>query len=335
VITEGDVSPTTLVARMLWPPWRHDLYETLGTLSNTTTLMNAINRAAAMAQASAMQLRQIVETMVAEGHEELGDAFIYNPNMSEEYLLELCDRGVLTSALGHRAGPRSLLMRMCEVHQYLESILTLGLEFYRDPAVPPDEFAAFVRRYRNVSGGKLLRALAEIDPDSTLKQIAYEDMLGAWSTARDFGWQAAGFHARHLANAANGDADQLARFLDRHTDAQVLALLLESCVPDPARSELLESRARHSADPRVSDALQRREHRRDASSPSLDAEAAAELAATGAPDVLVLLAANPRTPRPILRELSCLRASHGARAIRNAATHTLRLTRRAEGRPEL
>jgi hypothetical protein len=326
VITPDDVSPVTLVARMLRPPWRHDLYQALGSLNNTATLRNAIDHAAVVAAASATELRQIVETVVAEGHEELGNGFIDNPNMSEEYLLELCDRGVLTSALGHRTGPRSLLMRMCEVHRYQESILTLGLEFYRDPTVPPEEFAGFVRRYRDVSGGRLLRALAEIDPDSTLKQTLYEDTLRSSSTVTDLGWQAAGFHARHLANAASSDADQLARFLDRYADAQVLVLLLESCVPDPVRSELLETRARDSADPRVSDALQRREHRRDASSPFLDAEEAAVLAATGAPDVLVLLAANPRTPRPILRELSCLRASHGARTIRNAATHTLRRT---------
>ncbi|MGW1991312.1 hypothetical protein [Embleya sp. NPDC001921] len=330
-MTEDDVSPATLIAGMARPSWRRDLYLTLDTPNNTTPLRNAIARAAATAAVSAPELRRIVETLVAEGHEDLGTGFLDNPNMSEAYLLRLCDRGVLIGALGHRAGPRSLLLRMCEVHRYPESVLTVGLEFYRDPSVRPEEFAAFVRRYHDVSGGSLLRALAEIDPDSTLKQTAYEDILGTAST--DLAWNAVAFHARDLANAEAGDVGRLARFLDRHPHAHVLALLLESPVPDPARNELLESRARASTDPHVADALRRREHRRLASSPSLDAEAAAALAAGDAPDVLVLLAANPRTPRPILRELSRQRASEGARAIRKAATDTLRRTSSAERPP--
>ncbi|MEU2672650.1 hypothetical protein ABZ622_28030 [Streptomyces sp. NPDC007164] len=334
MIIEDDLNPMTLVAGLLRPAWRHDLYRTLDTPDDNTALRNAIDRAASGAETSAAQLRQIVETLVAEGQEWLGKGFVHNPNMSEEYLLELCDRGVLTGVLGHCAGPRSLLVRMCEVHRYPESVLTLGLGFYRDPDIRPDEFAAFVRRYRDVSGGWLLRALAEVDPDSTVKLAAYEAALDGAPAVGDAGRKAIAFHARHLANAASSDAGRLARFLDRHTDAQVLTLLLESCVPDPVRGELLESRARDSTDPSVSDALRRRKHRREASSPSLAPEAAAVLAATGAPDVLVLLAANPRTPPPILRELSAMRASHGARAIRDAATRTLHLARRAAGRPE-
>ncbi|MET9610160.1 hypothetical protein ABZZ17_34655 [Streptomyces sp. NPDC006512] len=331
MITEDDVDPATLAAGMLRPAWRHGLYRALEAQDHTAALTNALDRAAAVARASAAQLRQIVETVVREGHEELGRGFVHHPDISGEYLLELCDRGVLTDALGHRAGPRGLLVRMCEVHRYPEAVLTLGLELYRDPAVPPDEFAAFVRQYGGVSRGWLLRALAETDPDPALKLTAYEDALTTAAAAGDTGREAAGFHARYLATAPSGDAGRLARFLDRHPDAHVLALLLESSVPDPVRGELIAARARESADPRVSDALRRREQRREAASASLDAEAAAELAATGLADVLALLAANPRTPRPILRELSTRAASPGARAIRNAAAHTLRLTR---GHPE-
>ncbi|MCX4844268.1 hypothetical protein [Streptomyces sp. NBC_00893] len=228
MITEDDVNPVTLVAGMLRPAWRHDLYRTLDTPDDNTTLRNAIDRAASGAETFAAQLRRIVETLVAEGQEWLGNGFVHNPNMSEEYLLELCDRGVFTGVLGHLAGPRSLLVRMCEVHRYPESILTLGLGFYRDPDVRPDEFAAFVRRYRDVSGGWLLRALAETDPDSTVKLAAYEAALDGAQAVGDAGWKAIAFHARHLANAASSGADRLAWFLDRHTDAQVLALLRES-----------------------------------------------------------------------------------------------------------
>lgn len=334
MISEDDVSPATLVIRILQTSWRHALYQALDAPNDTATLASAVDRAAATAEATAAQLRRIVETLVAEGREELGSGFVYNPDISEEYLLELCDRGLLTSALGHRAGPRSLLARMCEVHRYPEAILTLGQELYRDPSVPPEEFVAFLRRYHDVSHGWLLRALAAIDPDSGLKQAAYQDMLAALPAEEGAAWSAVGFHARHLANAPTGDAEQLTRFLDRHDDAQVLALLLDSPVPDPARSELLESRAQCSADLRVADALRRRQQRRDASSPSLDAETAAALAVTEDADVLILLAANPRTPRPVLHELSTRRASHRARAIRNAATHTLRLTRQAGTHPE-
>ncbi|MFG1810447.1 hypothetical protein [Streptomyces sp. NPDC049040] len=336
MITEDDVNPATLVTDMLRPPWRHDLYQALEGPGDTAALVNAVARAAAAADASAAQLRGIVEAVVAEGYEELGCGFTGNAGMPEDYLLELCDRGVLIDELGHRPGPRSLLTRMCEVHRYEESILTLGLELYRDPRVPPDEFAAFVRRYGDVSDGRLLRALAEADPDSALKQTAYEDMLGASPTATDGGRKAAGFHARHLANAPGSDIDGLARFLDRYGDPQVLVLLLESRIRDPERGELVESRARDATDPMVSDALRRRKHRRDAAGPSLGSAAAAALAATGDPDVLLLLAANTRTPRSILHDLSGRRASRGARAIRNAATRTLLdLARRTEARPEI
>ncbi|WP_433890900.1 hypothetical protein [Streptomyces sp. CA-111067] len=328
LIAEDDVRPAVLVGGMLRASWRRELYRALGGSGDTVALWNAVERAAAVAEASGAQLREIVEAVVAEGYEELGSGFVGNPGIPEDYLLELCERGLLIDALGHRAGPRRLLARMCELHRYPEAVLTLGLELYRDPAVPPGEFAGFVGRYLYVSEGWLLRALAEATPDSALKQAMYEDALGAATSAH--ARQAAGVHARHLANEAGADAVQLARFLDRHPDAQVLVLPLDSRVPDPARSDLLESRARASADPRVREALRRREQRRDASGPSLDAEAAAVLAATGTPDVLLLLAANPRTPRPILRELSLRRTSPGARAIRSAAARTLRSQGRRE-----
>jgi hypothetical protein len=326
VITADDVDPTTLVAKALRPLWRHDLYRTLESADDTVPLWNAVHRAAAVAEASATQLRHVVDSVVAEGHEDVGGGFVHNPNMSEEYLLELCDRGVLTCELGHRRGPRALMERMCAVHRCPEAVLTLGLDLYRDPAVPPAEFAGFVHRYRDVSAGWLLRTLSEVTPDSPLKQAAYENALDATTTAGRV--RAAAYHARHLANEGSAGPEHLARFLDRHTGADVLVMLLDSPVPDRAHSELIESRARQSSDPRVSDALRRRRHRGKASSPSLDAETAAALAATGAPDVLLLLAANPRTPEPVLRELSLHRAFAGARAVRNAATRTLGLAGR-------
>jgi hypothetical protein len=334
VFTEDEVQPATLVARMLQPTWRHALYQALDSADDTLALRNALGRAAAGADASPAQLRQVVETVLAEGQEEVAEGFVHNPRIPEDHLLDLCDRGVLTTALGHRPGPRSLLARMCEVHRYPESILTLGLALYGDPAVPPADFAAFLSRYGDVSGGWLLRTLSEADPDLPLKQSAYEDALAASPSARGDGWQAVGFHARHLANSPGSDADRLARFLDRHTDGRVLAFLLDSRLDDPACSDLVESRARDRADLPVADALRRRGQRRDAAGPSLTPEAAALLAATGDPDVLLLLAANPRTPHAVLRELSLRRASPGARAIRNAAARTLDLARKAGGRPE-
>lgn len=330
MITEDDVTPATLAAKMLQPRWRHELYRSLESADDTAPLWNAVHRAGAEAVASAAQLRGIVDAVAAEGREDVAGGFVHNPGMPEGYLLELCDRGVLTAELGHRTGPRSLLERMCEVHRYPEAVLTLGLALYRDPAVPPGEFTGFVQRYGEVSAGWLLRALAEAAPDSPPKQDAYEQALADATSATAV--QAAGFHARRLANEENGDPGRLARFLDRHTDAQLLVLLLDSPVRDPVRGELVESRARASTDPRVRDALRRRRHRGEAAGPALDAETAAALAATDSPDVLLLLAANPRTPEPLLRELSLRRSSEGARAIRAAAARNLGLKGRARGK---
>lgn len=329
MITEDDIDATTILPTILRPLRRHDLYRALESENGAVPLWNAVHRAAAAAQASASRLRQAVETLVAEGREDVASGFVHHPDMPEEYLLDLCGRGVLTAELGHRPGPRALLRRMCEVHRHPEAVLTLGLALYRDPAVPTDEFAAFVHRYGGASTGWLLRTLAEATPDPPLKQAAYESALDA-ATQADAA-RAAAFHARHLANEASVGADHLARFLDRHTGADVLVLLLDSPVPDRARGELIETRAQESSDPRVVDALRRRRHRREASDPSLDAGTAAALAAAGEPDVLLRLAANPRTPEPVLRELSRRRASDGARAIRAAATRTLGRTRRKGG----
>lgn len=93
------MDPSALVPRMLHPDGRRELYRVLDTAAGGVALVNAVDRAAAGAEASAGQLREIVEAVLAEGYEELAEGFVRNPNMPEDYLVELCERGMLTAAL--------------------------------------------------------------------------------------------------------------------------------------------------------------------------------------------------------------------------------------------
>jgi hypothetical protein len=105
---------------------------------------------AAECVATAEELRAITEILRAEpaGEESLG-YFVFHPEMPHKLLHELLDAGLCLTELGHRSGPRDLLETLASRHRSSEAITTLALDYYAGPETSDDEFAAFVREYRD------------------------------------------------------------------------------------------------------------------------------------------------------------------------------------------
>lgn len=93
----------------------------------------------------------------------------------EEVLLSLCDRGLCLDELGHRTGPRKLLEKMADVHQYPEAIITLASELYTNPEERLDSFVSFVHRHADSLW--MLESLAERDTSSPDKEAALLDIF--------------------------------------------------------------------------------------------------------------------------------------------------------------
>ena len=196
------LTPATLVALVLDPPRRRALLAALGREhGSSVTLRNAYERAARRADATPDDLARVVAVLEAEGEVEALRAFVWHPSMPETVLLDLCERGVCVTELGHRAGPRSLIRRVAELHAYAEAILTLALDLYRDPTEPAEAFAAHARAHATHEW--MLRTLAEVNGSDPEKEAIYEALLGASPDA-------AAYRARHLARSPGASTERLA-----------------------------------------------------------------------------------------------------------------------------
>jgi hypothetical protein len=52
-------------------------------------------------------------------------------------------------ALGHRAGPQTLLEKMATKYRYSEAITTLALDYYGTSAADNQKFADFITEYKD------------------------------------------------------------------------------------------------------------------------------------------------------------------------------------------
>lgn len=82
----------------------------------------------------------------SQDHELLGP-LIFNENMPEDLLMELCEQGKFISQLGHRRGPKRLLERIAEKYNYDEAITSLALYYYKNQSF--EEFVDFVQKYKH------------------------------------------------------------------------------------------------------------------------------------------------------------------------------------------
>jgi hypothetical protein len=118
--------------------------------------------------------------------------------------------------------------------------------------------------------------------------------------------------------------ERLAGYLARHPEPRALALLLRSEIEDPDKRTLVMRLAEARRDaPVVAEALALRRACDAAAAQDLTPEAAADLFAAGAPDVLLVLAGNPRTPPALLRRLVKHKGTRSAREIRRRARERL------------
>ena len=114
-------------------------------------------------------------------------------------------------------------------------------------------------------------------------------------------------------------------------EAWTLEAVLLARASGPDKKALVDEACEHHAD---------RERPRDvrrfagqlgrASSGDLTDDEAKELCATKAPEILVRLAGNPRTPEHLLNELREVRGIPKAREIRSQASRTLRARRKTK-----
>jgi hypothetical protein len=102
----------------------------------------------------------------------------------EDLLLELCDRGLYIDDLGHRKGPRRLLEKLADEHNYPEAILTLAKKLYTDSAESDDSFVSYVRRHAD--SGWMLESLSYLKPSSAEKETAYIDVANSHSDRSRF-----------------------------------------------------------------------------------------------------------------------------------------------------
>jgi hypothetical protein len=105
-------------------------------------------------------IRAFVRALPADGsHDaELG-SIVFHANFPEDLLFALLDEGRFIDALGHRAGPERLLVRLADEHDDEEAITTLATAYYGRDDYPIDAFLAFVKKHHEslVMSGNLER----------------------------------------------------------------------------------------------------------------------------------------------------------------------------------
>ncbi len=317
MIAVSDIDAATLAAGLMNDSWRCELWDAMKAERGTSrSLTRAFECTVAHMAATAEQLRELIRVFQAEHRDDGLAELLFHPQMPEDVLIQFCERGEFIESLGHRHGPRRLLARVAELHAYPEAVVSLAVDLYRDPGVSSDEFAAFVRTQARQDA--MLRSLAELDGSDVSKEAIYEGLLVGFA-------EAAAYHARHLANSKRFSAQRLGAFLDLQDDPRVLTLLLGSELEENAKKLMVEARASARSDhPAIATALNQHRARARAAAPDLRPEAATELFTARDPEVLLMLAGNPLTPRDLLEALCQTKGSAYARSIRNRARVNLR-----------
>lgn len=321
MLTAADIDADSLVPNLMDADWRHRLYVTIDAESGSTLpVSQAVYAVAGGAAGSSDDLRALIATLLADDRHDVIGGFLRNPSVPEDLLLELCDAGICIMDLGHLGRPRAVLERLVDRHQYPEAILTLGLDYYRDASVPASAFEAFIERFADHAW--LFRTLAGGEPSGDDKLQAYERRVTRHVDA-------AAHHARYLATSIFR-ATHFEAFVRESPDPEVLVLLLAADLDDPEVLDVVLELATTHADPHLEAALRSHEARRVARSDDITLPELNRLVTGGDPNVLLLLARNPRTPTAVLDQLAVTNGTELARRIRQAATETL-LRRRPRG----
>lgn len=115
-------------------------------------LTNFYEEVAEHCEASPQQLRETIRNLInryGNKHRWLIEPFVFHPNVSDDVLYGLYERGTFIIALAHRKGPQELLERVASDYQIGEAITTLALDYYLPDQTHPEKFLEFVAKYRN------------------------------------------------------------------------------------------------------------------------------------------------------------------------------------------
>jgi len=182
--------------------------------------------------------------------------------LSEAFLLELCQYPELHGALAHRKGPISVLNRMAEESEFSEAAQTLGQIHYREAIESTTNLTQFLVRH-HACRDLFERLIRDADLNDPRLAVVLECMRGA------------------------------------EFEADLILLLEKLRLIEQARSEI-------------------------------DAAKITAMADTHEPRVLLEIARNPHTPKPLLRQLTQIEPMKFCRQIRAAAKAQLDATTRTK-----
>jgi hypothetical protein len=141
----ADIDAGTLARRLMDPAWRLALSRAMAAEEGTRLpITHAFQTTVPSMVATVAEVRAIVIAAQADGCDNVLQDLLFHPNVPEDVLIGFCERGEFIQTLGHRAGPRSLLVRVAELHGYPEAIISLG-QLERARASDPAKEAAYAR----------------------------------------------------------------------------------------------------------------------------------------------------------------------------------------------
>jgi hypothetical protein len=197
----------------------------------------ATPQAAAEGKLSAELLESLARELLLAGKIDELRWICSHPDTPEPLLLELCAFPELHGELGHRSGPHKVLERMANDHEYLEAVLTLGLEIYDAAKSDTAELRQFLARHRR-QRTLFERLIREADLDDPRLDFVLQSVQGAEFEAELKDLVA----RRQLIQQARGESDpiQIARLAATQDSQVLLALAGNANTPEPLLRQFTE-----------------------------------------------------------------------------------------------
>jgi hypothetical protein len=134
---------------------------------------------------SAALVRRALDFHIAHNDEGRLAWLLTHPSLTEESLTELLQSNQsMLQELGHRSGPRDLLVFLAEKYRYPEAVLTIAKHLYARPDVSPEEFQAFLAKHEDNEW--MLKSLAHSTASTERKEADLLAVLQNHSAAYDY-----------------------------------------------------------------------------------------------------------------------------------------------------
>lgn len=143
-----ELTSNGILQLLLDPELRHQLSQAL--VQDSTEYQNQFWKACNECRPNETELRRVFQEVLKSSappeHELLGP-LIFNENMPDDLLMELCEQGKFISQLSHRRGPKALLEKIAEKYNSDEAITSLALYYYKNESL--EDFVNFVQKYKH------------------------------------------------------------------------------------------------------------------------------------------------------------------------------------------